>query len=94
MNKRQAASKSTVEILVVCPFCGHKPTVEPWHGGGPNKHAVGCDNRRCHATPMVVGNTKAVAIRRWNKRTPNATHDGRRIRRTVDGIVGNLNGGE
>jgi len=26
--------------------------------------------------------------------THNATHDGRRIRRTVDGIVGNLNGGE
>ena len=27
-------------------------------------------------------------------RVVNATHDGRRIRRTVDGIVGNQNGGE
>jgi len=28
------------------------------------------------------------------RKPANATHDGRRIRRTVDGIVGNLNRGE
>ena len=72
MNNGNAAPKSTVEILVGCPFCGETPTVEPWHGGGPRKHAVSCDNGECPAAPIVTGNTKAAAIRRWNTRAPNA----------------------
>ena len=71
MSKRKAASKSTVEILVGCPFCGETPTLEAWHGGGPHKTLVGCINDACPATPAVTGATRAAAIRRWNTRAPN-----------------------
>ena len=76
MSKRKAASKSTVEILVGCPFCGETPTLEAWHGGGPHKTLVGCINYACPATPAVTGATRAAAIRRWNTRAPNDSLSG------------------
>lgn len=54
--------------LKTCPFCGNAPTTTPWHGGGPLKSAVFCDNETCDLQPMVTGLTLAKAVARWNKR--------------------------
>jgi hypothetical protein len=54
--------------VLPCPFCGQAPEVVPWHGGGPRKTSVHCDNDTCVATPGVIGPTRAGAIRRWNIR--------------------------
>lgn len=51
-----------------CPFCGSIPVAQPWHGGGPTKTLVGCENDDCDAKPSVVGSTKARAVRIWNSR--------------------------
>ncbi len=61
--------KLDIENALPCPFCGQYPEVEPWHGGGPNKHMVSCANDACHCGPATTGNTKKQAIDRWNVRT-------------------------
>lgn len=61
-------SKSSPSLLKPCPFCGSQPVIEPWHGGGPNKHRIGCDDEMCHANPAVTGYNKSVAVARWNSR--------------------------
>lgn len=53
-----------------CPFCGAAPAIVPWHGGGPRKTSVHCDNDRCVAAPGVIGPTRAGAVRHWNNRDP------------------------
>jgi len=54
--------------LLPCPFCGGSAAIEPWHGGGPRKRHVGCDNEACPIRPGVTGCTAAVAVHRWNTR--------------------------
>jgi len=61
--------KETNEKPKPCPFCGREPKVIPWHGAGPRKRAVLCDNDDyCAATPMVTGTTRARSIANWNRR--------------------------
>ncbi len=65
-----------------CPFCGSTDIdVQPWHGGAPTKHLVGCnrDNAGCDVAPSVSGETREEAIATWNKRAP--------IRRTAKGTA-------
>jgi len=51
-----------------CPFCGHFPQIEPWHGGAPTKRLISCSNEACEVGPMVCGETEKEAIRYWNHR--------------------------
>lgn len=51
-----------------CPWCGTKPKMQPWHGGGPNKHLIGCDSINCEVRPSVTGESPEKAIREWNRR--------------------------
>jgi hypothetical protein len=51
-----------------CPFCGKRPVIQPWHGGGPRKRMVLCDYLNCPANPSVTGGTRAVALSNWNMR--------------------------
>lgn len=63
MSKRKAITE-----LLGCPFCGHLPTVEPWHGGGPRKRMVHCLNKYCAVGPQVAGSTYGKAAKGWNYR--------------------------
>lgn len=51
-----------------CPFCGQQPFMSYWHGGGPLKRMVFCDNSACVVSPQVSGSTKTRALNRWNWR--------------------------
>lgn len=62
LNSKQA------KALKKCPWCGSGAYIEHWHGGGPDKHAISCSNGECFVTPMVVGESLAIALNRWNKR--------------------------
>lgn len=58
---------NTVQVLL-CPFCGKFPEAQRWHGGGPRKTLIGCENEHCHASPSVTGSTARIAEERWNRR--------------------------
>ena len=62
--------------LLGCPFCGRRPFVEPWHGGGPDKHAVDCIHDECTVNPQTTGETLQEALNNWNTRQPNHTVEG------------------
>lgn len=51
-----------------CPFCGACPAIQPWHGGPTSKRRLGCVNVDCHVAPAVTGNTRRIALERWNSR--------------------------
>lgn len=62
----------TTIFVKACPFCGATPNAQRWHGGGPQKTLIGCENDICHASPSVTGATAAEAERRWNARARSA----------------------
>jgi len=53
----------------LCPFCGFKPTVEPWHGGPKTKRMVHCEADICFVNPSVTGSNEAEAVGKWNERS-------------------------
>lgn len=56
--------------ICACPFCGSEPTIQYWHGGGPDKKSISCENEACFVSPSVTGETRDQAVRRWNYRCP------------------------
>lgn len=60
--------RGKVKDALKCPFCGVNPTIEPWHGGGSNKHIIGCSSSRCDVSPSVTGESPEEAIKKWNRR--------------------------
>lgn len=55
-------------MLKPCPWCGQRPEIVPWHGGGPNKTMVSCVNEMCAANPSVTAEGKRKAVALWNER--------------------------
>jgi hypothetical protein len=54
--------------LKKCPWCGTAPVMQRWHGGGPEKRMLGCDNLDCRLAPAVCGETPEEAIIHWENR--------------------------
>ena len=61
-------SKTQSKRLLHCPYCGTVPEIEPWHGGGPKKHFIGCVHNGCPVTPQCTGETLQKALGAWNTR--------------------------
>lgn len=58
----------TAAEALPCPFCGVLPSIEAWHGGGPEKQMIGCPNLDCDVSPQVTGETRTEALENWNRR--------------------------
>ena len=61
-------SESKLPDLLPCPFCGEQPSMEPWHGGSPQKRIVFCNGLRCRVQPQVTGSTAQRTAKAWNTR--------------------------
>ena len=62
--------KRTLTTPLNCPFCGEPPGIIPWHGGKQGKRMVSCENPKCYVSPQVSGDTRIMAIEKWNTRKP------------------------
>ena len=51
-----------------CPFCSSQPTIQYWHGGGPQKRMIQCDDDSCVVSPSTTGTTRKQALSNWNYR--------------------------
>jgi len=65
-NEREVSMTEQVE-LKACPFCGAAAKKARAPGG---KAAIGCANRCCHVTALVVAGNEYEAARLWNRRAP------------------------
>ena len=95
-------------VLLPLPECDHSDVYDPWHGKRNIKEMqaaqetpwipAGGGTGKSGVRATCVNNAIPPAYSEWIARqwlsTSNATHEGRAIGRTVDGIVGNLNGGD
>ena len=75
----EQAKRETDGKTSACPFCGVIPTASPWHGGGPRKIMIHCENDDCQARPDVTGETPAEALAAWNHRVPDYETRRRRL---------------
>ena len=53
--------------LMKCPWCESDPVVQPWHGGGPEKVMISCENDECDVSPSATGETLEGAAKSWNR---------------------------
>jgi|GEM_PF-4344941 len=82
---------------ITCYSRWHPGEEKGWHGDGEYFKVTGECNCGHHWTLrgyVQVWTELRERLAENARLMANATHDGRRTRRTVDGIVGNLNGGE
>jgi hypothetical protein len=73
MNKAADRLNATPQVrydLKDCPFCGHSPEIQFWHGGKPTKRLICCGNNECEVSPSVTGETEREAVARWERRAP------------------------
>ena len=70
-KKLQKDIEAIRDKFLPCPFCGRKPTIESWHGGGPRKVFVQCPDEfdyECPVNVSIVAESPTEALAGWNQR--------------------------